>query len=97
MPIHTPSFLLEQGHWLWSVKYQFFLPASWLECSWAAQLLGVDTASGQMEPKYTLNSEWGCIAAPLHEKDREGLLQVTLNFPNRLSGLKGPGTAIKFD
>ena len=62
---HTPGFLTEQGHWLWSANYWLCLPASPLESFWAAQLPGVVTSpSGQMRLEDTVHSGWDCDSAP---------------------------------
>ena len=47
-----------------------------------------------MRPEDTLHSGWGSVTTPLPAQERLGPLEATLNFPNRLSGRKGPGATL---
>ena len=60
----------------------------------------VSIPSGQMRPEDTLHMDGATSQLPCLGGGKaagvcgEGLLQTTLNFPNRHSGLEGPGSSI---
>lgn len=82
----SPSFLIKQEQWFFSVNYRPHLLSSLLECHKAAQLSRLATALFVIWGRKTLST--GYVTASLPGQKKERLLYARLIFPTRLSSWK---------